>query len=89
MKLESIEKPCLHCGRCCHIKYKDKIYKCPFLIEIKKNYFWCRIYKNRIGKIIFVFPDKTKFRCFLRKNVPNDYKDCPYNTNKPILDVNF
>lgn len=70
---------CKRCGKCCHFFRDKKLVACKYLIQHDKLTS-CRVYANRLNKKI----DKKHF-CSLRENTENDFKDCPYNTNKPIL----
>jgi hypothetical protein len=76
------EDKCLKCGKCCnYITPRKKIMKCRFLDENNL----CKVYNDRIGKkISLIFPLSI---CIERKNSRYDYKGCPYNTNKIILEI--
>lgn len=80
---------CLHCGRCCYGLSDNGIKKCRFLIKYESGKTFCRIYKNRLGvKCGFKFKGE-EIVCWMRKATPWDYKDCPYNSGKPILEVGY
>jgi hypothetical protein len=81
------EFKCNRCGRCCHFILNGQIKKCRFCIKIG-DITVCRKYKNRLKEVIYSDKDKKTF-CGERINTKYDYKDCPYNTNKEILDVGY
>lgn len=71
------EKTCNRCGMCCHYEHDGKIYKCKHLVYIgRKSH--CRIYRNRLGKIIARHGDKI-VRCTERRFDPREFPGCPYN----------
>ncbi len=72
---------CIRCGLCCHYLKKGILVRCKHLRGILGNT-TCAIYKNRLFSRI-----DNKVLCFPREKVGLDYPDCPYNTNKPILEV--
>jgi uncharacterized cysteine cluster protein YcgN (CxxCxxCC family) len=80
-----VEPICKNCGNCCYYIDTTKDLQtskpCKYLIRFKDRTF-CRIYhqKDRIGKQIG-FNNK----CILRKDSNWDYLNCPYNTNKPMI----
>ncbi len=71
---------CLRCGQCCRILYKGKILDCQYLIRFKNGTTKCRVYKQRIGKQMH---GNIPSPCGMRKDSPYDYKNCPFNTDKP------
>jgi len=77
---------CLRCGRCCSYLLNGKVKKCKYLVKLSGGKTICRVYKNRLGKVI----DKDKENdelvvCTERSVSPYDYKACPYNTDKPLF----
>jgi len=68
---------CNRCGRCCHYLVKGVLTKCRYLIVVG-NKTICRIYKNRLGTIIYRDSDIT-VKCDHRDNIKRDYDGCPYN----------
>lgn len=78
---ESGEDVCRKCGQCCFYKKNGILKRCKYLIQISKDWTYCRVYKNRVGIII-----DDGFMCKLRKDSDYDYPDCPYNTNKKMFE---
>jgi len=78
---------CNRCGSCCHLYIDDKKIKCKHLVYLKNGKTLCRIYnkKKRIGSIIAIYNGK-KYFCSSRERSTYDYKGCPYNSGKPIID---
>lgn len=75
---------CKRCGRCCHFKINGNIQRCRHLIILSDGLTKCRIYKKRNGAMIIRNPFR---KCTTRDKNSHDFKDCPYNTNKPLLKV--
>jgi len=68
--------------------FNGKIKKCKHLIKTKTGKTLCRVYNKRLGIII----DKDAngmIGCVYRDNSKYDYKDCPYNKGKEILEVGY
>jgi len=74
---------CNRCGACCHIKVGHTEKKCPQLSE-KDGKPFCKIYQHRFGQVIATIHN-TNYYCTPRQHSDNDYPNCPYNTNKPIM----
>jgi len=71
---------CSRCGLCCY--YSDNKIKCKYLIVLSNKKTFCKIYKNRLYRLIGIHNNK-KYFCFMRTEVKKNYKNCPYN--KPDL----
>ena len=87
----SEEPVCSRCGRCCHFWADNKLHKCKHLIKLSKESSLCRIYKNRLGAIIYE-NKKTgiKVKCTHRENLPANFKNCPYNKpEQPTINVRY
>lgn len=73
---------CKRCGFCCHYKINGIRLKCRYLITFKSGRTYCRIYKNRLGTVIF--KDKNKVvLCVERignENLPC-FEGCPLSIN--------
>ena len=78
-----MEKTCQRCGKCCMLRNVDGsvIKPCKFLVKLKNGKTLCRIYKKRIGVKL-----DEGFWCGLRENSPFDFKDCPFNTDKKVIE---
>lgn len=78
------------CGRCCHWRNaQGKLIKCKHLVKLGNGKTLCRIYHKRLGSRIGTinFEDKrVNVYCIEREKSPLDYKDCPFNTGKPMFD---
>jgi len=82
---------CKRCGDCCHLYIDGQKIPCRFLIKLKSGKTLCRIYKKkqRVGSVIAFYKGK-KYFCSSRENSTYDYKGCPYNNGKPIInDPNY
>ena len=74
---------CLMCGQCCHVLLKDgSIKKCRHLVHLKNGKTLCRVYKKRLGVRIV-----GEWFCNWRVDTTFDFEGCPFNTNKPVLNV--
>jgi hypothetical protein len=67
---------CRKCAKCCVIfNYIKQIWiPCPYL-DLKTNL--CTIYKKRLGTYL-----GYGFTCGLRKHLPYNIPDCPYNKKR-------
>lgn len=70
---------CKRCGACCYHFIDGKIKKCKFLMRLSSNRTLCRIYDNRLGKVLY--NDKKGFIivCKNRLDVKKHFPNCPYN----------
>ena len=78
---------CIRCGQCCHLKIKQEenkyvFMKCKHLVRLNSGKTICRIYNNRLGVDL-----GFEHNCILRENDRYDYPGCPYNTNKPVINI--
>lgn len=75
------DKPkCNRSGLCCIIPFTGK--DCKYLIRLKSGKTLCRIYKNRLGKVIDkrLVDGKMIFtKCVLRSVVKQNYGVCEFN----------
>ncbi len=71
---------CTRCGRCCYLMIDGKPVKCKHLVKLKSGTTLCRIYKKRIGEVI-----GQGFKCGYIEASPYDYKECPFNTGRPLF----
>ena len=70
---------CKRCGKCCHyVNDKGELKRCVNLIKFGRL-FHCRIYKRRLGFVIYVKGNGEVVRCHERELVPLNYDGCPYN----------
>jgi len=69
----------MRCGRCCHFEIKGQIKKCKYLVKLPSGKTLCRIYKTRLGKVLFQIDKDKRVVCVERVNVNKHYKGCPYN----------
>ena len=70
---------CLRCGQCCHWVGAGEVKACRFLVKVGKQ-MACMMYSMR--KSVKV---NDWGYCKDRKDLPNDYPGCPYNTGKPMV----
>jgi len=81
---------CTRCGRCCHVVIDGKVIKCRHLVKLPSGKTLCRNYKNRLGTIIAVDEKNNQiYRCNMRSEGKNDWKDCPFNDGKPLYEVGY
>lgn len=78
---------CKRCGACCHLYLDGKKIPCRFLVTLNNGKTLCRIYKRkeRIGSVI-LNKDGKKYFCSSREKSTYDYMNCPYNTDREIID---
>lgn len=76
---------CTRCGICCHFFDEKKVLrKCKHLVKMGAGLTVCRIFKKRIGAVIY-HKEKLKLICIFRKDSKVDYENCPFNTDKPMF----
>ena len=82
-----VEGACRRCGACCHwidSETKKKV-KCPHLVNLGykegRKLTSCRIYHNRINRIIGKDGDKYVI-CILRSDRKKNYPNCPQNKDE-------
>ena len=85
---------CIHCGRCCYITDYGKPFPCKYLGWHKDGTSFCRIYKQRLGRVLHKSEPNKDGKCLVTtcgqmKDMPFTFKNCPYNKGKPIKDVGF
>jgi len=83
---------CLRCGQCCVLKLRNLdgtfTYKpCKHLVFLKSGKTLCRIYKKRLDTKLGSDESGQQHECILRVYDRHDYTDCPFNTNKPVLNL--
>ena len=73
---------CNRCGACCIPVTPDGIKrKCRFLISLANGKTLCRIYRNRIGTIVFK-DDKGIAICGYREELDKNFPNCPFNRSE-------
>lgn len=71
---------CKRCGRCCRLIINGVLredVKCPHLVILKSGKTLCRVYKTRLGRKL-----NSETECYLRKDIPLNYPDCPFNKSE-------
>lgn len=77
------EQPiCRRCGFCCHIVVDGKIIKCKNLIKLSNGKTICRIYNHRLGFKVY-----DSYRCGMRADCKQNFKDCPYNVEGQPMSI--
>jgi hypothetical protein len=76
-KIQS-EPICLRCGECCYFEIEGKRHKCKYLVKFPNGKTICKIYKTRLGTIIYK-DSKYSVTCGLREEQENFIQGCPYN----------
>jgi hypothetical protein len=72
---------CKRCGQCCYYIFKGKRKKCKYLLRVgNTNITICRIYENRLGKVLD-YDEKTHstVRCCRREEDYRIFLGCPLN----------
>ena len=67
------------CGKCCHFEVRGKIHKCKYLVKLDNGKTLCRVYKTRLGRVIFSVDKDHHIICRERVKVSKKYSGCPYN----------
>lgn len=69
---------CLRCGQCCYFIIEGVTHKCNHLVRLSNGKTLCRVYKTRLGRILFQSSEGTTI-CKKRIEVKTYYPGCPYN----------
>ena len=75
---------CKRLGHCCYFTVNGKRHKCKFLVRTK-NSTLCRIYKTRLGTVIYQKDDYI-VRCGHRIDQKMHHPGCPYNAEISLND---
>ena len=79
---------CNKCGKCCYFPTgrNGVLQACPYL-EKKEEAFHCKIYKDRLGKVIGSYNGR-EIKCNYYNDISSEIINCPLNKgNKPMRDV--
>ena len=80
------DKPiCSRCGLCCCYELDCVLKQCRYLVKLSSGRSLCRVYRNRLNKVLDIHDNGDEVRCMMREDDPYDYPGCPYNTNKPMF----
>ena len=90
-KIAEKEPVCTRCGRCCHFWADNKLHKCKHLIKLSKETSLCRIYKHRLGALLYENKRTgIKVHCGTRGSLKANFKGCPYNVEgQPTINVRY
>jgi len=66
-------------GQCCHYWHRGRFNKCKHLVRLPSGKTLCRIYNKRLGTVLANRDDGTMIVCSMRNQLPQNFKDCPYN----------
>lgn len=71
---------CNGCGKCCYYPSgrQGELLKCPHLIKTKTRYV-CRIYNNRLGKVIGRDIHGKDYVCSMYNALQDEIDGCPLN----------